>query len=176
MPCVTSAWHRLTWSERRLIVTDRPGNTTAQFILLLVQHLAPQYYYLFDSKKFWTDPLILKTQHGCQGGLDLQYLQQRYEKGKQWCKGFMDSHHCYKATEHGGLADAHSALLQFQSKNGDGGDAFLGCHSELHLLTNNGSLCFHMSFSTVHSEIRITLMILDASLWPSRASPSLESN
>jgi len=61
-----------------------------------------------------------------QGGLDLQYLSQRYEKGKEWTSKFMETHHVYESTDVGGLPDLHARLLQFQAKLGDGGDALLG--------------------------------------------------
>ena len=55
----------------------------------------------------------------CQGGLDLQYLSQRYEKGKEWTTNFMANHHVYESSDVGGLPDLHARLLQFQSSLGD---------------------------------------------------------
>ncbi len=69
---------------------------------------------------FWYFPLDR------QGGLDLQYLSQRYEKGKEWTKNFMETHQIYESTDVGGLSDLHARLLQYQSQLGDGGDSLLG--------------------------------------------------
>ena len=64
-----------------------------------------------------------------QGGLDLQYLQTRYEKGKTFCADYMAGNHVYAANETGGgLTDAHASLLEFMNKNGDGGDTSLVLH------------------------------------------------
>ena len=37
----------------------------------------------------------------------------------------MRGHHTYDVTECDGMADAHSSILQFQSLQSDGGDAYL---------------------------------------------------
>lgn len=61
-----------------------------------------------------------------QGGLDLQYLQHRYQRGKDWNDEYMRSHHLYVVNEvTSTLSEAHAELLKFQSSQGDGGDSLL---------------------------------------------------
>lgn len=61
-----------------------------------------------------------------QGGLDLQYLQHRYQRGKDWNDEYMRSHRLYVVNEvTSTLSEAHAELLKFQSSQGDGGDSLL---------------------------------------------------
>lgn len=61
----------------------------------------------------------------CQGGLDLQYLSQRYEKGKEKTREFMTTHQLYESSDVGGLPDLHARLLQLQASLNDKGDSLL---------------------------------------------------
>ena len=61
----------------------------------------------------------------CQGGLDLQYLSQRYEKGKEKTREFMSTHQLYESSDVGGLPDLHARLLQFQASLNHKGDSLL---------------------------------------------------
>lgn len=61
-----------------------------------------------------------------QGSLDMLYLRNRYQRGKQWAEEWMERNHRYQCNEAVGLIDAHATQLQYQSRNGDGGDALLG--------------------------------------------------
>ena len=54
------------------------------------------------------------------------YLRNRYQRGKQWAEEWMERNHRYQCNEAVGLIDAHATQLQYQSRNGDGGDALLG--------------------------------------------------
>lgn len=57
-----------------------------------------------------------------QGGLDLQYLSQRYARGKTWCQNYMGKHQLYKNLT--GLVEVHAEVLQLLSANGDPGDVY----------------------------------------------------
>ena len=66
-----------------------------------------------------------------QGSLDLLYLKNRYQRGKSWVNDWMESHHVMQMNDAIGLSDCHATQLQYQSRNGDGGDASLGVQSYL---------------------------------------------
>ena len=104
-----------------------------------------------------------------QGGLDLQYLSSRFQRGKQWVEEFKESHHYFQTNDVGGLAPAHQELLKFQTGQGDDGDVFLdhfiSCVFGIGLI-----LC---PWRDLDNQLpcpfqRCTLIIIDASLWPPR--------
>lgn len=141
----------------------------------------------------------------CQGGLDLQYLSQRYEKGKEKTREFMTTHQLYESSDVGGLPDLHARLLQLQASLNDKGDSLLvwmgwcvalSCH---YFMLSVLYTCFCVSANfrclsilKTHSKLianhcnrfgqstdklmRMTLMILDASLWPSRSLDPISSS
>lgn len=47
----------------------------------------------------------------CQGSLDIRYLTQRYEKGKEWVRTFMDAKQKFHVLP---LPNAHADLLSDQ--------------------------------------------------------------
>ena len=62
-----------------------------------------------------------------QGGMDVQYLSARFQKGRKWVAELMEKQHRYMnlRSHSGGLSDAHAELLRYQAAAGDGGNASL---------------------------------------------------
>lgn len=77
-----------------------------------------------QSQTFW-EWWVFQMAVTWQGGLDLQYLSSRFQRGKIWVKEFKQSHNYFEVNDVGGLAPAHQELLKFQTGQGDDGDAFL---------------------------------------------------
>lgn len=110
----TSRPWRLGWIERKPMRIDRCPN----FVIGFQTSKSLICYYL----QTWIAPTCWLS----QGGLDLQYLQHRYQRGKDWNDEYMRSHHLYVVNEvTSTLSEAHAELLKFQSSQGDGGDSLL---------------------------------------------------
>ena len=56
-----------------------------------------------------------------QGGLDLQYLSTRFQRGKEWGGQFVQSHHMFAVTPIG-IQDGHVELLKYQNQSRADGD------------------------------------------------------
>lgn len=84
-----------------------------------------------------------------EGALDLQFIQKRFDKGKSWATEFTTSRHQYLAAP---LPAAQGEILQWQRAQ-SGGHGSDGQVFKLLL----------MAFTA-----RLTIMVLDLSLWPSR--------
>ena len=82
---------------------------------------------LFKSSPFFLSVECFTWKLLWQGGLDLQYLSSRFQRGKQWVEEFKQSHHYFEVNDVGGVAPAHQELLKFQNSQGDdgGSDPFL---------------------------------------------------
>ena len=73
--------------------------------------------------------------HSLQGSLDMQFLANRFQRGKAWAESYTESHHCYMVNDAVGLADAHAALLGFQQANSDAADSFPGLQKNQGIVT-----------------------------------------
>lgn len=103
----------------------------------------------------------------------MQYLSARFQKGQKWVAELMEKQHRYMnlRSHSGGLSDAHAELLRYQAAAGDGGNASLDInlkHTYYFGATqcSSNDVCFGLIRINSH---RLTIMILDLSVWPSRA-------
>ena len=69
-----------------------------------------------DMRKGNTSFLLKACSCCCQGGLDMQYLSARYEKGKQQSQEFISKRHC--ALVHKSIVLGHGEIVEKQAELG----------------------------------------------------------
>ena len=101
-----------------------------------------------------------------EGMLDLRYMQSRFEKGKKWVQDFMQRHQRYIGLP---LTNAQADILAQQRAAESTGKVHLGFsipstkYNPLTVTPTN-------NFSAT---LRYTILIMDCSLWPNRASAQI---
>ena len=97
-----------------------------------------------------------------QGGMDVQYLSGRYEKGKIAVCKYMQKRHC--TVQHRSIVLAHGGIVEKQARLGPstflGSESFRACWGSVHKIFLNACQTY----------CRLTILVVDNTLWPSRSS------
>ena len=107
-----------------------------------------------------------------QGSLDVKYLSDRYAKGKEEISKLLAEKH--RIVRHPSICLGHSAIVQMQGEMGPDGYLISNRSSHNHERISpmqNVFLCLSLiEIVDPHTDtLRLTILIADATLWPTRA-------